>query len=238
MSRMVLKYGSYTHPDTIRIAPDVSREFTHDSIPYRKVYNYDISGTLYAANSTALKVLIDALIAAYATDNQDLRLYYPDGTTDTELTILAANMLYTRIAKPPQIDGTGASAVYDVKWPYSISIEAVKELTGSNVIVEFSDDFDIQNAELAPNTAIKQPLKGKFKKFDTSQYGQCTATQFGKSVGLLAYPTPATPKWPSARILNANDLKYAIRERNPGNANRLFEVTWNYQFISEDELTA
>lgn len=236
MSKMILQYGTYTHPDLIHIKPSISREFTYLGTEYRKRYSYEISGVLYAADATALKIKIDALLAAYATDDLDLHLYYPDGATDTELSILKTNLLFIRVTQPPQIDSSGAAAVYAVRWPYTLRIEAVQE-TVSNIVVSFEESFDIRNAALAPVEAIKQPLAGNLKKFDTSQKGACTASQSGRAVGLSGYPGVPLPKWDFVRVRNDNDIQYRILETHPSGVNRLFEVSWSYSFISEQTLT-
>jgi hypothetical protein len=228
---MYLKYGSYTHPlgePGWVITNEAVESDSGDIFAVRT--RWEISGLISNQGGTAanMKTKIAALEAAYASDNQDATIYLPDGVTESNHKIVAANTIGgTKIVRRPSYPQSSGPEGVTMRH-FQLAIEALIPLTSEQVILAFEESVNFQGG--GPRYVMLETLTGPPIKQLGKQATIYQAVQEGRAVGLYGYPVVPRPLWPTALMGNPR-----IRRRSPRRVRSNYteyEVSWSYEFAS------
>ncbi|WP_437187866.1 hypothetical protein SH668x_001277 [Planctomicrobium sp. SH668] len=237
---MIFKYGSYTHERkevTVKVSSEVVR--TPRDVAYGMNVRIDVSGSIFGDSQSALIQNIQALIAAYAFDGQDVSLTFNDGTPTPDLTIRNIDTIGgVRVLSIPTLDVRNL-AEYSTYWDYSISLEATIKsgaVQMGNWLWEFDESIEVIG--LGGPTFTHVPLKWfRWQKQRNRSNSLCRATQSGTITGLGGYLPNLLPgpRWPDDLVNDSVRIRYSQPTRL-GNTYMLFRIDYGYQFESNSPL--
>lgn len=245
---MIFQYGSYSHPID-EVALVVTREALRNAAGeiYAHHTRFDLTGFLQvdegateAITQASMTAAIQALETAYRQPNRDARLLLNDGSTSSAHTLLAAQTLGgVRIAKPVSFP-VGDGGEYSTFRRFTVSLEAdVVANSMTTMLVEFSEVLRV-SGNGGPRRVVIETRYGPPVEQIVSQRTPVLATQSGRAVGLLSYPTAPPPLWPKYIDGTRTDIQEESPQRvgPAGSTNPFinFPLTWTYQFISPGPL--
>ena len=246
---MIFAYGSYAHPID-EVALVVSREALKNAAGeiYAHHTRFDVTGFLQvdegaseAITKASMTAAIAALETAYKQPNRDAKLLLNDGSTSSAHVILASQTLGgVRIAKPVSFP-VGDGGEYSTYRRFTVALEAdVLANAMTTTLVEWDEVVRI-SGDGGPRRVVIETRYGKPEEQIVSQRTPVLATQSGRAVGLLSYPTAPPPLWPKYIDNTRTDVQRDAPKRvgPAGSANQFrdYQITWSYQFISPVPLT-
>lgn len=233
---MYLKYGSYTHAANeaeIKITRDTNNRDSQGRL-VKMTERWQIDGELQAASQSAITTAIDALIAAYSSDNSDLILYLDDGTTESSHTLKRADAISgPRVVQRPSFP-TGRGAEYATFRTYSIAVEADFAGDSSVGLVSWMETLEFFGG--GERWAYLETLNGAPQRQTLAQQTTYHVTQRGEAVGLLAYPSVQGPIWPSQEHTDQRRITRSVPDKVGPSRFENWKVSWEYHFESPSQL--
>ena len=230
---MILKYGTYAHPDN-EVQITISRRSNVEANGLRAsfVESWNIRGVLHAANHAALTAAIAALEAAYGIDGQDLVFFENDGTTETAHKLANATSLGgVRVTGGPSYPA-GSGAEYSTFRTYVITVEAEYPLDVEGPIA-WTQTLIAGGG--GARFVMLQTLTGSPVRQQVAENTPYWALQTGTAKGLLSYPTPDDPMFPDDEHADRRRIVHRTPEIIEGVAAD-FVVSWSYSFESTSPL--
>lgn len=227
---MYLQYGSYQHASG-EVSVVISKQglFTDAGMSRAVRERWEIQGQLHAATPAAVSTAIDALVAAYAVQGQDLGFYFDDGQPSSHAIDSSATNGGVRVVVPPSFP-QGRGAEYSTFRNYTIVLEAEWLDTGT-ALLSWHETLQFRGG--GPQFAFLQPIAGAPVKQVLRQATTYHVTQSGEAVGQQAYPTPPGPIWPASEHVNQRQVRYELPKRMGPTGQATFtqyKVSWTYQF--------
>ena len=229
---MILKYGGYAHqPDEAAVRIVLTPLYNSRGQQVAVRHHWFVDGLLQAGSAAALTSAINALQAAYAENGHDLGLYLADGVT------LSAHRLVSE-------DALGGTRVLELSFPRGDGIEyATVRSYRLRIEAEFIDtsigliDYQEQVRFSGGGAReIYQPiLNGNPQRQQTHQETTYRARQTGFAIGTQAYPTPASPIWPTFEHRERRAIELHAPRIVSGRQTD-YRVSWSYEFESNDPL--
>jgi hypothetical protein len=227
---MYLKYGNYQHaPGEASVVISKQALFTDAGIVRGTRERWDVQGQLQAADPAALSAAIEALVAAYSVQAQDVGFFFDNAQPSSHRIVSAATHGGVRVVVPPSFP-QGRGAEYTTFRNYTLSLEA-EWLDLQSTLLSWHEAVSFQGG--GPQFAFLQPIIGPPIKQLLRQATPYRATQSGSAVGQAGYPLPAAPIWPAAEHVDRRQIQYELPKRSgpPGGPSySQFKVTWSYQF--------
>lgn len=233
---MVPKYGNYAHPIgecEISLTADVVENDAYE--PIEVIRRVQVSGLLLADSPAAMNAKVSALQAAYSANGYDFRVYLPNGTTVSRLTLLNAGsnggVRITQLPSFPSIAGAG----YVTNLKYTLALEARYPVANSSSLLKsFEETLTFEGG--GPVYGWLKPLAGKPVKQLLRQNDTYRATQTGSAVGAYSRPSPPSPLWASSMLVAPTTTKRSPLRRGSGFVD--YGISWSYQFESDSPLRA
>lgn len=239
---MILRYGNYFHAQgenwwLIQIFANHSRIGLLRSFTHR----WTIWGTKIQldADQTALTAQLALLEDAYD-DGFDVGIYEPDGTTLSKHFILNSTTVdgvrikeFRYLDRDPRWRQSGTE--YVNKRTYRIVLEAEIIPNGVPSILSW-EEMIVGIGNGGPLFIHKGALTGPAQRQILQQQTVSRGIQWGRAVGLLGYPTPASPLAPN----DEHQDKRRITQRTPKfgvKQNTEFPIEWRYEFSSPTAFT-
>ncbi len=229
---MILKYGTFTHVAN-SVSLVIDRQVWRDDTGRRRgfIETWTLAGRLLATGADLvgnLTTQINALIAAYDVDEQDLTLFESDGTTPTaHILDTSASTGGTRVLSGPSFpSGTGAE--YATFRDYTIVVEA-KFQDSTEETLSFTETISVTGTG-GKRFVMLPVLRGRPVKQTVLERTPVMLTQSGTAVGRTAYPRPPDP---ISRQDERVDQRQIIRQSPKRDANgdlTEFEISWRYVF--------
>lgn len=231
---MILRYGSVSFDaGSCEVTLDVQALVNQRNVPYCQQMQMSVSGYLSGDNTTAVNLACEQLEVALATPYRDLVLYTDAGLA-THLALYNAGSTTGVIVSGPRYpSGKGAELVTYRKFEFTARAEYPIG-TGRNVLMEFSESISFQGTG-GPRFILKPALVGPPQKQIVQQRTTVRATQGGRAVGYLDYPTEPPPLWPQAEHLEQRQVT-RTGGRFHGAAWQEFAVQWGYVFEANGPL--
>lgn len=236
-----LQYGNYQHAEgeaLVLISGSIQRDQRMRA--YSKRIRWDISGELIVTDEADLKAAIEALEAAYASDNQDIGLYKTGGEATAHVMLNRNTYSGVRVVAPPSYPvGTGGEG--GVFRSYALAVEAEFLVTGAGAsnIQQFQETLEFFGTG-GPRRTWLVPLEGDPEQQEISQRSTFRVIQSGSATGLLTYPPPPGPFWPEAEHQDERRISRIGPQRSMASGTQLthqtFTTNWSYTFESIIEL--
>jgi len=227
---MYLRYGNYQHA-VGEASVTISRHglFSEAGLPRGVRERWDVQGRLQANDQGALTAAIQALVAAYSVQGQDVGFYFDGGQPSGHHITSAATNSGVRVVMPPCFpDGKGAE--YSTYRTYVLALEADWLDPGATLLM-WTETLSFQGG--GPQVAFLEPINGLPQKQLLKQATTFRVSQNGQAVGYLAYPVPAAPIWPAAEHVDRRSVRVDPPKRSgpPGYPTFTeYRVTWSYSF--------
>lgn len=239
---MILRYGTYTHPDSeVTVRRRIRRKLNPNQFSTRVTRTWDVEGQLHADTATLLIAAREALQAAYYVPYRDAYLYLSDGTTVHDYLVNQGSSTGVVPQGPDYPNGDGAEG--GTFLTFTLSLEASLEFTpdgpgtfsgeGGASLMEFSET--ISESGGGPRYALIEVIDGppvRQKLVDRTKY---VYTQQGSATGRYGFPTPPGPIAPQWLVGGPQVQRTGpIRE---GIVNTKYTTAWSYTFESPDALS-
>jgi hypothetical protein len=223
---MILQYGRKRFNNcSVGIRISKFPNFDERQVPWSYVVRWDLTIWLMnpTGSSTAMTRSIEALEAAFATNYQDVKLLYPDGSRSAHELLNDETLGGVLVVQKPQYPDDSSSqmvaATVLVDDPQTLLKEFTEEL--------MTEGGGARYGHLEP--LIGFPIK-QLRKRNTIY----RAVQSGRAVGILGYPSVPLPLFPSALIQAPTIVQVA--PRLIGQAYTDFGISWVYQYESASPL--
>lgn len=227
---MYLSYGTYNHqPGECDIAIVRISEYNDALERWAVRERWDVNGILVnqGADPAAMNTQTAALIAAYASDGNDLILKFTGGTSTTHALLTANCLGGTKVLRLPSFpSGRDAEAV--TFRTYALSVEGLLR-EGDETLLTFSEQLTFSGGGRAYGhieTLTGLPVLQKLRNHTIVR-----ATQSGSASGIDAYPLIPGPLWPEPTLVRAPQIDYRSPRRS-GSDYFEFPVSWRYEFQS------
>lgn len=231
---MILRYGSYSTADSeCSVTIDRQALLNAAEQPYALRHTWDITGTLFANDTSSLVTALLALERAFATWYLDLALLDSNGNVCHALPS-AGSLTGVRILKPPSFpkgDGAELSTfrTYTIQatadYPYGLG-QVV------NPLKSFTETLTVWGG--GPRRTVVECAAGLPQPQILNEFTAFRATQVGSAVGMFGYPPIPDPLFPLA--LEENGQPSFTGGQLRGGVYVDFGVAWNYRFISATPL--
>ncbi len=231
---MRLAYGSYFFDqDACEVTMDIQALVNNRGVPYCHMMQMNVAGYLAGANTTAVDLQCELLEAALASSYRNL-VMYTDAGAATHLALYNTGSTTGVIVSGPRYPvGKGAELVTYRKFEFTGRAEYPIG-TGRNVLMEFSETVSFHGTG-GPRFILKPALVGLPQKQLVQQRTSVRATQAGRAIGYLEYPTEPAPLWPQGEHVEMRQVG-RTGGRFRGSAFQEFAVQWSYIFESNAPL--
>lgn len=229
---MYVKYGSYTVPSgQAWVAFTKAPKYNDGGIQFAETHRWAITGILLNSGGDpyAFTATINALVNAFAVNNQNIYLLQNDGVTPTSHSILTANTLGgTRVVEKTFPDARNGAYVTNYVWGAVVEADV---LTGYSGLQSFFET--VQWVGGGPRFIMLETLNGPSQKQWVQDQTPYKATQSGTAIGFASYPVPPSPLWPYAQ--HQGDSPFTMkspRRTGPLGAAKYtdWEINWSYVF--------
>lgn len=227
---MYVKYGSYVVPSgQAWVAFTKAPKWNEGGMQYAETHRWAITGLLLnsGADSYAFTTQINALVNAFAVNNQNIYLLQNDAVTPTSHSILTANTIGgTRVVEKTFPDAKGGAYVTNYIWGVVIEADVDTGYTGLQSWFE-----RVQWVGGGPKFVMLETLNGPPQKQWVQDQTPYKATQSGVAVGFTSYPTPPASLWPYALHQDQSpfEMKSPRRTGPPNNVSYTdWEINWTY----------
>lgn len=231
---MLPKYGTYALPaGRCDIARRDTPEFNEANQVLTNTIRLDCSSALYTDSAAAMDRAVKQLLAAFAQPNRDFIVYLPGGSVQSQLTLRSAGSLSgVKVIERPAFQ-TLQNAAYVTWLPFSFALEATYPASGSSLLLrEYREKISFESPD---REAWLLCLHGPHQRQQVRQFPFYRATQSGRAVGFRAYPSAATPLWPSA-WLNFDEAPELEDPRPRGQGYIDYPINWTWRFASNTPL--
>lgn len=232
---MLLKVGtSYTFPiGTADIG--ITRELLENEFrqPYAELVRWMLNILLVGTGATDIDTKFAALMAAFSTNGLDFRLTMPNGTTDSQHTLLnSGSSTGTLIRRRPSVTTfQGAGGVTNIQC--TAEIEAEYPVTGATALYRSAEET-LTVGGGGPQFGFLLPLYGVPQKQLLRQRDSYRATQAGSAIGMYATPSIPAPIFAAHQLREPTVTLKSPRRRGAGYED--FGVSWQYEFESPTPL--
>lgn len=229
-----VRYGSFYH-DVAEAAVSITAENVRNEAEqhYETRYRWVIKARALADNATDLQTKVDAIVAAYSQDGQDLAITLPDGTTDSSRTLLSSQTVGgVRVIQPPHFPDLSGGPAMITGLDVVVVLEGDVPVSGGAAWLSFNEQITFTGG--GPRFGYIETLTGTPQAQTWRQQTIYRATQSGRIVGYMAYPVPPAPIWPTQQVMAGT--------ATPGNPRRRrgvytdFPLSYSYSFESASPL--
>lgn len=229
---LYLSYGSYNHPEgevTVRFR---QRPLLSDvGLRIGDTHTWDISGVLQGSSVGDLTTKINALVAAYSRNGENIGLFETGGIPTAHYLNSNASQSGVKIISGPDFpDSSGGE--YANKRSYEISVEADFVTSGVSNIVSWSETLSFSGG--GPLEVYVTVLRGPPQKQRLAQTTPYRVIQQGNAVGLLRAPSIPKPLFPGAQM-RLPEITETTPEFKDGKVQN-FAISWSYEFQSPTPL--
>jgi len=221
---LLLKYGVYEFPRETTMVPMSSGfEFNVAGTPTRRRDVWSVRTVLTAANEAAIKVAVDALVAALV-DGYTLTLYQTDGTTKTSHEITPCRILSYGYPEPI---GPELATIRTVE----ITFEAFADV-GSHNLVAFQESFSYRGGGARYVTV--ETIEGDPKRYRTAAKTAYRCDQRGSATGRTGYPVSTGARFPDAQM---ERVAYDYTSSRSADGDLRYTTTWHFRYESAEPLS-
>lgn len=227
---MILKWGGYSHQQDevgIRISKRAIKDSFNRVMAY--VHDWDILGTVHAADQAGITTALTGLETAYQTGDKDLCLYLNDGSTKTKHELVTANMFGgTTVEGFGYISGPWKMGVeYANQRTFFAKIQAEERVTTDNYF-GWKERLRIQGTG-----AQKWRYMPQLSGAPVAQILQ-TQTPFfyiqsGVAYGRTSYINPPGPLYPGIEHADQRVVEYdTARDIRISGKKEIYRTSWTY----------
>jgi len=241
---VLLSYAGIPHPSN-ECAVAIQRKPTYSEGHFRKGYveTWTITGLLQSTlapgattiqQQQAVTALVLALQTTYNVNGGDLVLYDDAGSPSAHSILSKSTLGGTRVIELPSYP-TSEMGEY-AGWRHYVVVVEAEYLDPKINLITWNES--IEGSGGSYRRVALQPINGAPQIQQVASQTPFKATQSGRAVGQLAYPTPSPPIWPSA-LVEAPRIKKEDPERwgPPGAAQYVgYPITWHYEYLSTSVL--
>lgn len=230
---MILRYGTYSHPDN-EVMISISQRPTFNEIGLRSGYvaSWSVQGMILGTSSSDLATKIAALEAAYGVDGLDLVLYDSDGVSVRHAMRNTGSRTGVKISELSYPTGDGTEYVTYRTYSFTAEAEYQTDLGVFSISESYSFGGGGQQKIVIPT------LSGPPVEQLVRQQTAYTCQQQGQAIGVAAYPTVPAPAFPSAEHRDRRRITYNRPSRIGRYGNQMYQVSWSYEFESPSALFA
>lgn len=234
---MLPKLGTYALPEgRVEITRRDTPEFSESRQVLSNTIRLDCSSALYASDPEEMDDLVDELLSAFASfqgSGKDFVVYLPGGTKKSQLSLYAKNSIGgVRIVSTTPAESL-KNAGYVTWLPFSFSLEAEYPAANAGQLIrEWTESITYSSPDREDWLLC---LHGPHQKQQVREFPFYMATQAGRAVGYLGYPSPASPIWPNAWV-NFDEQPTLETPKSRGNGFVDFPVSWSWRFKSDQKL--
>jgi hypothetical protein len=231
---MQLKVGQYSFDaNAVKIATSVRTMMNEGGYPYEELRRMEFDGYLSATGQAALSLASSALATALRKPYQDIIFYNDSGVATMTKLLNSESISGVVVVDGPNFpDSNGGE--YATFRRFTFAAEASFPLPNTQaILLSFQERLTFSGG--GPIYRHRMAINGRPQKqlvYPSSIY---RATQEGRAVGYRATPLPPQPLWPNALMQSPNESVQSPRRRG-----RLaysdYEVSWQYQFESDQQL--
>ena len=240
---MQWKWGSHIHR-IAEVGPSINKKtlFTDAGTPWAEEVTILLNGTLISQQTSEsaaraeIKTKQEALEAAYAVNDRDTGLLFPDGTASFHDFPVANTVGGTRVVQPPSFTNpTGVEGVTISQ--YQIGLGLIVPMPTAQLATaykSFEETLEFQPAGAKYGhieTKLGRPIKQQLRRFQTYR-----ARQTGSAVGLYTRPTRPNPLWPFS-LVNTEPLLTYGHPRRIGSDYVDWPLAWQWDFEAAFPLT-
>lgn len=232
---MLCKYGNYQLPEgRCEITRRDTPEFNEAKQLLSNTVRLDVSSALYADSPSQMDGLVRSLLRAFAVQGRDFLVYLPGGNVQSQLTMRGVGSIGgVHVVQAPELQA-GQKGAYVTWLPFTFALECEYPSSIASLIYrEFSESISYDSPERIDWLLC---LHGQHQQQQVRQFPFYTATQSGRAVGYLSYPSPPSPIWPAAWV-NSDTLPGHESPKLRGDTYTEFPITWQYKFKSNRPLT-
>lgn len=229
----ILKYGSFAHAIG-EVGIQIARTFSYDEKQEKslRTETWTLDARLKGTDVADMKTKIEALVAAYSINRQDLILFDGDGVTRTAHALISANSRDgTRVLSTDFPESEGPEHVTFRN--YRIVVEAEFEIAGRPELLIFHES--VTSSGGLPRHVWQESLTGVPVKQTVVEKTVFKATQSGMAVGNFRFPAIPSPLFPDDLDEEVQITKDGPREVSTGKF-REFQISWVYTFTDEAKL--
>ena len=234
---MNLLYGSYSHdPSDAEVTITREAVVSELGIMYAVKERWSVNGRLHAATTALTDAAVEALMAAYSINGQDISLAGSSRAMRSSDTING-----TRVVSPPHFPvGTGAE--YTTFRSYSLAVEGEFAYAGPSILLSWQEVLNFKG-QGGPKWGFLECLNGPPQLQQFSQYSVFHVTQRGSAVCVPAskhrneygdYWLPPPPCWPQWEHTDRHDVTYDL----PADLYGKRVTHWAYEFSANIPLGA
>lgn len=200
--------------------------------PLTYIHTLNASGSL-DGDTQALCAAAEATFrAAVSVPYQDVALLLDDGTVSPSALANAGSTSGVRLLSL-NFPNTWGGAEYATVRGWQATWEC-EYLVGLDQLVDYTETVTIVGNG-GPRRAVTETINTAPVEEILSLLTPFRATQTGRAVGLLSYPTPGRVLWPAA--LQNPDTAVSRETPKPNAQKNLeFAVSWNYSYLSATQL--
>ena len=220
---------------------EITRRDTPEFNERRQVLNNTIrlscSSALYADDTTEMDSLVEEMLAAFedfnAEGDKDFTVYLPGGTVKSQLTLRSTGSLDgVRVVNHTPAESL-KNAGYCTWLPFSFEVEATYPgPDASSLFREWTETISYSSPDREDWLLV---IHGSHQKQQIRERPFYEATQSGRAVGYLQYPSAAAPIWLNSWI-NRDERPGREAPKARGNGYTDYPVSWSYRFKSDRPL--
>lgn len=235
---MLLKYGPFSLGDnSTDLQTSIQASLDDFGRPTSYVHTISAQGVLEADGQAACATAEAALRAALSVPYLDLVLYTDAGLATPTKLINSTSLSGVRVISL-DFDNRRGGAEYATLRSWSAVFQAeylfLPSLGAGEVLLSLSETVSVTGTG-GPVLRWRPAINGPPVRQQVSPFSVVRATQSGTATGLLGYPTPALPLWPSAELFDERTVTRRSPERT-GRGLSKFAVTWAYSFEANGPL--
>jgi hypothetical protein len=231
---MYCVYGGHRHPnnEVNLVNFEVIPKYSERGTKYASIYRVHLQGELIYTGQTDISNAIDALIAAYESNNQSFYLYHDDGTPTKHKLVQEDTNNLSGVKVVHRSWPKGDPAEYATTRTFSIVLQALYRDTESE-IMEFRESLQFVGDGGPQWEWVKTPVGTSYKQ-DTCEHDTQRIIQSGKIAALSTWPigNVPLPLYPLWEHRNLRQLRYIepIFAGNPNNpyAYINYGIAWTY----------
>ncbi len=228
---MLLQVGGYRHASH---ECAVTRSFTRelgpggDTLTVRR--QWQITGTLQAADHVSLQAAKNVLEAAYAVPYPDVYLWHESGLLHDSILNAGSTSGVIITSGPDYPNGTGAEGGTFLTFSASVMASYEAAVANTDLLESFTEAVSTVGTggrrfivvETVDDECVPQILNRKTK---------CRATQSGTAVGRYGYPPVPPPLWPEWELEDQRTVT-PTAPRREGRTLAGYAVSWSYSYES------
>jgi hypothetical protein len=232
---MQLWFGPYGFPvNGMAIGSRIQNMPNKAQITLKRKVIMSVSGSLLATLGTSFPqqdLTAQTILLTQALSNNyfDLVLRNDDGSLSATILLNAGSLTGVVITEGPDFPGKPGDADYATQRRFSFTAMAeYVNIKAQTALENFSESLDFSGG--LPLYVMCRAVNGLPQRQQTYAFTEFCCTQSGSAVGLLAFPTPPGPKFPSC-LKEAPRIKRSGPER-VGNTFQNYGISWTYVFES------